>query len=199
MTSINEKVYHGTTTESANNIISTNEYIPGEKNVDEQFLGKGIYFFRDKQHAVMWNLKIARDNNCRKLPYNKYIEEYSVLESELEYERENLLDLNDINDVVKYNKICEKIKNVFLEDEDYESAEHKERAIINYLYKKNWVDGIYIIRKIFGQKVNVDKLNVADYIQRDILCVKDDRVIKDIGKSVKIEENEYNNIKAISF
>ncbi len=199
MTSINEKVYHGTTTENANNIISTNKYIPGEKNVDEQFLGKGIYFFRDKQHAVMWNLKLARNNKWTNLPYDKYIEDYSVLESELEYERENLLDLNDINDVVKYNKVCQKVEDIFLDDEEYKNAKYKNRAIINYLYSKNCMDEIFVIRKIFGQKANVDLLNVADYIQRDVLCVKDDRVIKDIGNSIKIEESEYNNIKAVSF
>ncbi len=199
MTTINEKVYHGTTTEKANNIISTNKYIPGEENVNDQFLGKGIYFFRDKQHAVMWNLKHARDNKLGKLPYKKYIEEYSVLESELEYKRKNMLDLNDMNDVAKYNKVCKKIKNIFLSDEDYESAEYKDRAIINYLYKKNCMDEIYVIRKISGQRANVDKLNAADFIQRDILCVKDDKIIKDIGNSIKIEVNEYNNIKAVSF
>ena len=60
------------------------------------------------------------------------------------------------------------------------------------------MEGISIIRKIVGQKVDVDELNVATHIQRDMLCIKDGEIIKEIEDSTKIEENEYNNIKAVS-
>ena len=59
--SIKEEIYHGTTKENAEKIIATQKFYPGEENVNEQFLGKGIYFFRNKQHAVMWNIKKAKE------------------------------------------------------------------------------------------------------------------------------------------
>jgi len=61
------------------------------------------------------------------------------------------------------------------------------------------MEGIYIIRKISGQRPKVDELNVTDWIQRDILCVKDDKIITDVGQRIIIEEKEYNNIKVVSF
>lgn len=197
--SIKEEIYHGTTKENAEKIIATQKFYPGEENVNEQFLGKGIYFFRNKQHAVMWNIKKAKDVGLRNMPYKKYIQKYSILKSKVEYARKNLLDLNDTNDIVKYNKICKRVERYFLNDQDYKLAQHKDRAIINYLYEKNLMEGIYIIRKISGQKSKVNSLNVADYIQRDILCIKDDRIIKDVEKCIKIDGKEYNNIKAISY
>ncbi len=197
--SIKEEIYHGTTKENAEKIIATQKFYPGEENVNEQFLGKGIYFFRNKQHAVMWNIKKAKDVGLRNMPYKKYIQKYSILKSKVEYARKNLLDLNDTNDIVKYNKICKRVERHFLNDQDYKLAQHKDRAIINFLYEKNLMEGIYIIRKISGQKSKVNSLNVADYIQRDILCIKDDRIIKDVEECIKIDGKEYNNIKAISY
>ncbi len=197
--SIKEEIYHGTTSENAEKIINMNKFYPGEEKVDEQFLGKGIYFFRNSQHAVMWNIKRAKDVKLRNLPYKRYIQKYSILKSKIEYNRKNLLDLNDANDIAKYDKICKRIKRQFLYDQEYQTALHKDRAIINYLYKKNLMEGIYIIRKISGQRPKVDELNVTDWIQRDILCVKDDKIITDVGQRIIIEEKEYNNIKVVSF
>ena len=199
MDDIIEEVYHGTTNSNAEKILKENKYCAGDENVNEQFLGKGIYFFRNSQHAVMWNLKRARDIKLRKLSYKRYKIMYTVIKSKIKYKRKNMLDLNNINDIVKYDKICKKIKQKFLNDTDYKNAIHKDRAIINYLYNKELMDGIFIIRKISSQTPKVDKLNVVDFIQRDILCVKNDSVINDIGKCIITEENEYNNIKEISF
>lgn len=198
MSVVTETVYHGTTKKNALSILKSNEFIPGEDNIDEQYLGKGIYFFRNMQHAVWWNLRHASHNNVTHLIYRKYMSKYSVLNCKIEYDEENLLDLNDMNQVAKYNKICQKLKDKFLNDDDYKNAKYKDRAIINFLYKNNYMEGISIIRKIVGQKVDVDELNVATHIQRDMLCIKDGEIIKEIEDSTKIEENEYNNIKAVS-
>lgn len=199
MSEIIEDVFHGTTIQNAKSIIKDNKYYPGKENVNDQFLGEGIYFFKNNQHAVMWNLKKARDEKILNLSYKKYIKKYTVIKSELKYKKENLLDLNDANDIAKYDKICRKIKQKFENEEEFKTAKRKERAIINFLYRKNLIDGIFVIRKISGQKNNVDENNVADYIERDILCVKNDCVINNIGKCIKICSDEYNNIKAISF
>ncbi len=61
------------------------------------------------------------------------------------------------------------------------------------------MDNIYAIRKIKGQKNNTIDLNVSDYLQRDIICVKNDKIINNIIIERDIENNTYNNIKYISF
>lgn len=61
------------------------------------------------------------------------------------------------------------------------------------------MDNIYAIRKIIGQKTNTIDLNISSYLQRDIICVKNDKIISDISIQKDIENSTYNNIKYISF
>ena len=56
------------------------------------------------------------------------------------YQEGNILDLENINDIVKYDKICKRFQKEFENDEEYINANHKDRAIINYFYKKDiWI------------------------------------------------------------
>ena len=191
--------YHGTERKIANKIIREQEFIPGEDEDNEDFLGKGIYFFKDSEHAVLWNLKKAKENGIFNLKYNNYVLRYSVISADIVVQRKNVLDLENINDIVKYDKICKRFQKEFGDDEEYNTANHKERAIINYFYKKRYMDNIYVIRKIVGQKTNTINLNVGDYLQRDIICVKNDKIINNIKLEKNIENQTFNNIKYISF
>lgn len=191
--------YHGTNKEDAEKIVTKQNFIPGEDSDNEDFLGKGVYFFKVKDHAVLWNLKKEKDKGKVNLKYREYILKYKVLSANIIINKSNLLDLEKVKDIVKYDKICKRFQEEFQDDLEYAEAEHKDRAIINYFYKKRYMDNIYAIRKIEGQRNRVSSLNVADYLERDIICVKDTRIIRDIKMESDIQRDEYNNIKYISY
>lgn len=193
------EVYHGTTKKNAKKIFKDQRFIPGEDEDNEDFLGRGIYFFTNNEHAVLWNLKKAKDNRKNDLSYKNYIIYYSVISANISIQRKNMLDLEDIRDLVKYDKICKRFEKEFEDDIEYINATHKERAIINYFYKKRYMDNIYAIRKIMGQKNNTTDLNAAEYLQRDVICVKNDKIIDNIKIVEDIEKGTYNDIKYISF
>lgn len=136
--------YHGTDRNSANKIVTQQKFIPGNDEDNEDFLGKGIYFFKDDKHAVLWNLKKAKDEGKVNLTYNDYIIKYVVVSANIVINRKNILDLEDINDIVKYDKLCKRFEKEFEDDEEYSTA----NQIINYFYKKRYMDNIYAIRKI---------------------------------------------------
>lgn len=193
------EVYHGTTKKYAKKIFREQKFIAGKDEDNEDFLGKGIYFFKNNEHAVLWNLKKANDCGKKNLQYKDYILYYSVISAKICIERKNILDLEDIKDLVKYDKICKRFKKEFEDDLEYITAVHKERAIINYFYKKRYMENIFVIRKILGQKNNTVDLNVGEYLQREVICVKNDKIIQDIEIMADIETNTYNTIKYISF
>lgn len=199
MEEINYRLFHGTERERAIKILKDGKFIPGEDLDNKDFLGKGVYFFREKEHAILWNLKKAKDDGKRNLRYDKYILEYAVLRADISIMRKNLLDLNYPKDIVKYDKVVRRFQKEFEEDQEYINARHKERAIINYLYKHNYMDGIYVIRKYEGQKTKTSELNVGDYIQRDVLCIKKEELIKNIKMEKNIDKEAYNDIKNIYF
>lgn len=191
--------YHGTKKEIAIEIEKQQKFIPGEDENNEDFLGKGIYFFTKNDHTILWNLKKAKDNGNIHLSYKRYVNEYSTVLANILISRKNLLDLEDIKDIVKYNKICKKFEKEFQDDEEFIDAEFKDRAIINYLYKKGYMDGIFAVRKISGQQIRTKYLNVAHYLEREIICVKNDKIINNIKIVKNVDINTYNNIKSISF
>ena len=199
MEEINYRLFHGTERERAIKILKDGKFIPGEDLDNKDFLGKGVYFFREKEHAILWNLKKAKDDGKRNLRYDKYILEYAVLRADISIMRKNLLDLNYPKDIVKYDKVVRRFQKEFEEDQEYINARHKERATINYLYKHNYMDGIYVIRKYEGQKTKTSELNVGDYIQRDVLCIKKEELIKNIKMEKNIDKEAYNDIKNIYF
>lgn len=199
MEEIKYRLFHGTERKTAIKILKDGKFIPGEDLDNKDFLGKGVYFFREKEHAILWNLKKAKDDGKRNLKYEKYILEYAVLKADVSIMRKNLLDLNYPKDIVKYDKVVRRFQKEFEEDQEYINAAHKERAIINYLYKHNYMDGIYIIRKYEGQKTKTSELNVGDYIQRDVLCIKKEELIKNIEMERDINKEVYNDIKNIYF
>ena len=199
MEEIKYRLFHGTEKEKAIKILKDGKFIPGEDLDNKDFLGKGVYFFKEKEHATLWNLKKAKDDGKRNLKYDRYILEYAVLKADISIMRKNLLDLNYPKDIVKYDKVVRRFQKEFEEDQEYINATHKERAIINYLYKHNYMDGIYVIRKYEGQKTKTSELNVGDYIQRDVLCIKKEELIKNIEMEENIDREAYNDIKNIYF
>lgn len=191
--------YHGSEREKCNQIVSEQKFIPGKDEDNEDFLGRGVYFFLSNEHAVWWNLKKAKDKGKVNLKYNDYIDSYAVVSAQIVVPKNNVLDFENISDVVKYDKICRRFQKEFEDDEEYANAKYKDRAIINFLYKRGYMDDIYVIRKIIGQKTNTVDLNVGDYLQRNIICVKNDKIINNIKIEKNIENYVYNNIRYISF
>ena len=59
------------------------------------------------------------------------------------------------------------------------------------------MDGIYVIRKFEGQKTKTTKLNVGDYIQREVLCIKKEQLLKNIKMEPNINKETYYEIKKI--
>ena len=74
--------YHGTTAENAEKILKDQRFLDSNKN--NEWLGKGVYFFAYRGHAEWWiSQKKYREKNT------------AVLQAKLEYEDNQLLDLDD--------------------------------------------------------------------------------------------------------
>lgn len=87
--------YHGTTRENAEKIVSEQSFIDSDKEND--WLGRGVYFFAYKWHASWW------------VTHNRYRgKKVEILEAKLQYTDEQMLDLDDpeqlriLDDIVKY-------------------------------------------------------------------------------------------------
>lgn len=191
-------VYHGTTKSCASSILSMDKFIPGKDN-NEDFLGEGIYFFGDYKHALLWNIRSYNKNYTKKIDYDQYVNKYDILDVIIQVKKENILDLDDSNDIAKFDKIVGKLARVFEALPEYKDAKNKNSAILNYLQKNGYIDGIYIVKQGIKQKLNVNSKHSINYVFREVICVKNDKVIKLIELHDKICEQEFENALYLSF
>lgn len=80
MATMKQTVYHGTTEKAAQDIVKTQEIWDSEKN--NEWLGKGAYFFPYFEHALYWIKRQELLPGC-------------VVDAELEFAADSLLDLDD--------------------------------------------------------------------------------------------------------
>jgi hypothetical protein len=129
------EAYHGTSLESAKEI-EANSY--NESNKDDEWLGRGIYFFVDGisdplANASDWAIAQSYDKTSKK---NKY-EKYAVLRSNVEVEENRLIDLTSQDGLKKFNDI--KVKLLDRIFKDFSSAQLRKSpgeqncAMFNYI------------------------------------------------------------------
>lgn len=105
-------LYHGTLRANALQIIKEQNFIIKDDIENKLFLGTGAYFYLNKEDALEWNNRTIIKQGKRKI-FPSFIElknKYSIVCAICNVNEENLLDLDNRNDVLKYKLILEKIK-----------------------------------------------------------------------------------------
>ena len=187
--------YHGTTKINADNIYKTQLFIPNEDKTNALFLGRGVYFYPEKNDAVFWNINSMLKEN-KLVEYNRYKMDYSVVEVLMECKEDEILDLDNIENYLNFQIYLESVNEKLVNSDFYKRAKNKDAALINYMEKHGALDGIKIIKKTFFQNNKVlDKIKIC----RVMFCIKDEKIIKEIMISSEISEDVFNIIYKASF
>lgn len=161
--------FHGTTIEAANIILKTREY--KFSNKEEEWLGKGVYFFeKDKKEAVNFCIKARKYNN------------YSILKSNLT--PKIYIDLDDTEQMELMQNIAKKIKDRYLKLRDGKPRKLLNSVILDAIYKLEPYD---MVKKTFlvERKNEVVRTNFQ-WVQVQI-CVRNRTCISTIEE---VERNE---------
>lgn len=174
-------VYHGTTTENAQNILKENFTIPKRINYN-YWLGRGVYFFLEDIFAFKW---------CIHEYKRIYKEEFSIdvastmsiVESTLKYDENRLLDLT----YFKGQCIFDEVYNGMLKSKKYAEELRKNPnnivcIVIEYMFEilefnkfYDLVKQIYRVYKPnYSKIVNARERGIPQYQ----LCVKNNDIIK---------------------
>lgn len=187
-------LYHGTLRANALQIIKEQNFIIKDDIENKLFLGTGAYFYLNKEDALEWNNRTIIKQGKRKI-FPSFIElknKYSIVCAICNVNEENLLDLDNRNDVLKYKLILEKIKKVVGPYIDL-NCKNQLSIIINYLYKQGLISDVFVILKTFLYPIN--KIYGIS-IPKKIVCIKNTKVLKNYTE-VFITKNEYENIKLL--
>lgn len=184
--------YHGTKRENVENICTNNFNINEDKN-NKLFLGYGIYFFDKYDDAVDWNIKafIKELSYCPK--YKILQEKYSIIESEIEVESDEILDLDEKENLFKLEMLVDKIKGKLITKPEYQRARNKTSAIINMLYKRGKLKKKVIV-KTFIETIDMKNLSSFKNYARKMFCVKDVNVIVRNKENTELKEEDFEGI-----
>lgn len=150
--------YHGTSNESADNILKENFFKLSES--DKEWLGKGIYFYFDFADAYEW-----RNNE-------------SILHSVIKIEDDEYLDL----DTKEGLNICRKAIDMVIKygvvsnPKDKKMAQKNQCAAMNCIWRLS--NTTKVMSRSFPREPKVIEMLIDERPLRKEFCVKDNSCIK---------------------
>lgn len=150
--------YHGTSNESADNILKENFFKPSES--DEEWLGRGIYFYFDFADAYEW-----RNNE-------------SILHSIIKIDDDEYLDLDTEEGLNICRKAIDKIieYGIVTDLKNKNMAQKNQCAVMNCIWKLS--DTIKVMSRSFPRERKVIEMIMDERSLRKEFCVKDNSCIK---------------------
>lgn len=201
-----ESVYHGTDSDSANEIILTHT-MNKSCNMDD-WLGSGIYFYDKLDNAILYNIRKYINKNEEYPTYDELVDERKIVIVELSYSENDELDLNDIENIRKFLGLWKMFYDEVKYDDDYNSSKYQDGYMINWLFENtDYFNDCKIVTNIFNLDLkfrrNIDKIflnqtRIGYTLSQKYICVVDRNCITDIKLYDKKIENEYNKIKDLT-
>lgn len=189
----NYKLYHATNIKSANNIINTNKFDVPKDIENRELLGEGAYYYQDRQDAIEWNSRTINKKSGKLFPSYKELKDmYAIIESEVEVENNDILDLDIRENVIKYKIAVETVKDSLKDIHNYNDR-NELGTIINFLYLKNRMKKKMIVKTILYKIPSSYGIKIL----KRVYCIKDTKILVNYKLSTPINWNEYNIMKQL--
>ena len=169
--------YHGTTQENANKILEEKHF--KESTKDNEWLGRGVYFFTFRYWAEWW-VRIKKFENV------------AILKVNLEYTDEQLLDLDNPEQLITLDKIMQNVvkQSTLVKDIDFKTLKNTEVWCFACNFIKQLYPNIGIIAYTFQRNQDWHSYIKLCSNQRQV-CVSNPEIItkiqQDNGKMVELE------------
>lgn len=166
-------VYHGTTKECADQIISDNRMKPSMG--DRHWLGDGVYFYQDFFYALRWI-------RCKEKT-DSLLDNYSIITAELNIDEERIFSLLNMEHKLLFQQVLEicseRLKRIGSQNDVVDGA------ILNIMFKEMKYGNKYDIVK--ASFIHEDKnlwhySSRLCYIQEIQICVKNLDIISQLQK-----------------
>ena len=178
-------MYHGTEISRGKKILKDKKmkYSLG----DGEWLGDGIYLYRDKLYAYRW-ITIQYKNKYSRQPIsNEIFKKYIILKVDIEYNYDKVFSMTNPEHRIVFDKIKLECKKKAELSEKLKKFEYTDGVIINFMFNNmgfakqyDMVEAVYPISEETGEKDTRFKV-MSEYQ----LCVKNPEIIKNIEDCTK--------------
>lgn len=184
--------YHSTNKSNEENIIKFG-YDLNKCKEEEQWLGKGVYFWKSLYYAVEWNY-IHTHSLSRSLILKNILNKKTIFWAEIFIEKEKMLDLSSPEGTILFEEFQRVVKTQLNEEEIKESEKKDDVFWIYMIQKRGFFENFDIVIASYKKGIKSNKIkstrNFEKYVQTQI-CVKKTKNI--------IHNQVYSNIDRIKY
>ncbi len=166
--SIERKItcYHGTSKNNAEKILKEQIFLESDRETD--WLGRGIYFFEEKEDALWWN------------SHSRFIgQKMEILEVELEFPEDSWLDLDDRGTKRSVTSfVQERLRHKPLQLQNLIEMDRYKRQCFFCNYLQNYIPEIRIRSYNFPAKFQSNNPFDFGFSTRKQFCVVEQSIIK---------------------
>lgn len=186
--------YHGTTSDNAISILKNGFKISKDKYC-KLYLGRGIYFYIEYKDSISWVIKKYRTNHKLLPNIEDLNNEYKIIKTEMVLNEDNILDLDKVENIKIFDEFVNSLEDKLLKEKEYKMAKNKNGAIINYLIRVNYLEGVDIVVRSIRDKIEISDCYSFNDIYRKVICVKNKNIIKSNIIKSKILEEDFDLVK----
>ena len=187
-------MYHGTAIERGREMIRKKrmEYSRG----DDQWLGEGIYLYRDKLYAFRWITLKYKERFDLSIISDKLFKEYMILDVKIDYEYDNVFSFSNPDHIILFERVKEHCKNKKWYIEKLKKYEFTDGVVLNFMFKKmNFGNDYDMVEAHFplvkSQKDEDTRIQLMGEYQ---LCIKNpNKIISLCDCSEQFNYSDYND------
>lgn len=186
------RLYHGSERTRGNEIIKTQQMKISKG--DYHWLGDGAYFYKECAYAYRWIHLMCEKINGKDLQEKDVIENYMILQADINLQKERLFDLDNPEHNFDFNITRKALEKELSKSEKYTHKRITDGAVINIMFKEmgyqEQYDAIQYCFDTDTKSHTNSKIRLREYQ----LCVKNTEIIYNIREISKeyyeVEKNE---------
>lgn len=196
-------LFHGTTDEAANEIYKEKNFKKSNKNDD--WLGRGIYFYNNINNAILYNIRKYKNNNHIYPTYKELSDSRKILVVNVKYNEDTIIDFNEINNLRKLLGLWKIFIDRFKDCEEYAKLKFKDGFVINWMFDNtDFFEGCQIIKNIFDLDLRFNrkidelfdrKTRIGYNLNQEFFCIINEECIENINIYNENYEDNYEIIK----
>lgn len=196
-------LFHGTTVEAASEILNKQKF--DKSNNEDDWLGKGIYFYENLNNAILYNIRKYYNTNKNYPTYDNLQYARKVLVIDVECSNEDIVDFNEIENLQKLLGLWKMFHDRVKHNNEYKTLKYKDGYMINWLLENtDFFAGCKIFKNTFNldlrfrRKINKifnKKTRIGYDLNQIFWCIINDDCINNIYEYDEGFEDKYELIK----
>ena len=168
-------LFHGTSRERGKQILETQKMFYSEG--DGEWLGDGIYLYRELLYAYRWLKIIGKKKNLENI-----FDAFMILQVEIECSMERIFSFINPEHQIEFKKVKEECLKKQECSEKMQNYTYNDGVVLNIMFKKmDYAENYDAVEALFPLSCSADEKSRLNMLYEYQLCVKNPEIIHNIS------------------